>query len=125
MVNSRELFGTTEYLTLWTRCRINRCYNPGSTVVFSATVSVFNNTANAMLHDTLLRLYEGFVQKRHMVEQEVEVCPRAARLYASEERLNACLCRESNNDSSGWAAYNQVTVLTALCRLPNAQNMKL
>jgi hypothetical protein len=28
MVNSRELIGTTEYLTLYTRCRINRCrYN--------------------------------------------------------------------------------------------------
>ena len=25
MVNSEELIGTTEYLTLWTRCRINRC----------------------------------------------------------------------------------------------------
>jgi hypothetical protein len=28
MVNSEELIGTTEYLTLYTRCRINRCrYN--------------------------------------------------------------------------------------------------
>ena len=28
MVNSEELIGTTEYLTLQTRCRINRCrYN--------------------------------------------------------------------------------------------------
>jgi hypothetical protein len=27
-VNSEELFGTTEYVTLYTRCRINRCrYN--------------------------------------------------------------------------------------------------
>jgi hypothetical protein len=25
MVNSEELIGTTEYLTLYTRCRINRC----------------------------------------------------------------------------------------------------
>jgi hypothetical protein len=28
MVNNEELIGTTEYLTLWTRCRINQCrYN--------------------------------------------------------------------------------------------------
>jgi hypothetical protein len=28
MVNIEELIGTTEYLTLYTRCRINRCrYN--------------------------------------------------------------------------------------------------
>ena len=25
MVNSEELIGTTEYLALYTRCRINRC----------------------------------------------------------------------------------------------------
>jgi hypothetical protein len=25
-VNSEELIGTTEYLTLWTGCRINRCH---------------------------------------------------------------------------------------------------
>jgi hypothetical protein len=30
MVNSEELTGTTEYLTLYTECRINRCrYNRG------------------------------------------------------------------------------------------------
>ena len=29
MSNSEEVLGTTEYLTLCTRCRINRCrYNP-------------------------------------------------------------------------------------------------
>jgi hypothetical protein len=34
MVNSEELIGTTEYLTLYMRRRINRCrYNPGSTVI--------------------------------------------------------------------------------------------
>jgi hypothetical protein len=27
MVNSEELIGTTECLTLYTRCRINWCYN--------------------------------------------------------------------------------------------------
>jgi hypothetical protein len=28
MVNSEELIGTTEYLTLYARCRVNRCrYN--------------------------------------------------------------------------------------------------
>jgi hypothetical protein len=27
MVNSEELIGTTEYLTLQTRCRIKQCYN--------------------------------------------------------------------------------------------------
>ena len=30
MVNSVELISTTEYLTQWTRCRLNRClYNWG------------------------------------------------------------------------------------------------
>jgi len=32
-VNSEELFGTTEYLTLYMRCRLHRCrYKRGSTV---------------------------------------------------------------------------------------------
>jgi hypothetical protein len=32
MVNGKELIGATEYVTLQTRCRINRCrYNRGST----------------------------------------------------------------------------------------------
>ena len=33
MVNSKEFTGYTEYLSLYTRCRINRCrYNGGSIV---------------------------------------------------------------------------------------------
>jgi len=33
MINSEEIIATTEYLTLYAGCRINRCrYNRGSTV---------------------------------------------------------------------------------------------
>jgi len=35
MVNSDKLIGTTEYLTLLTRCRINRCRYTGFDCIYS------------------------------------------------------------------------------------------
>jgi hypothetical protein len=55
MVNSEELIDATEYLTLYTKCRINRCrYNrgrPSSEMVFCTKVKanyLFNTTATSM-----------------------------------------------------------------------------
>ena len=43
MVNSEELIGTTEYLTLWTRCRINRFrYNRVLLYVYLWTSLIFS-----------------------------------------------------------------------------------
>jgi hypothetical protein len=36
MVNSDELIGTTENLTVWTRCRINRCRYKRALLYFSS-----------------------------------------------------------------------------------------
>jgi hypothetical protein len=45
MVNSDELIGSTEYLTLYTRCRINRCrYNRVRLYVVSSLRTVLTFT---------------------------------------------------------------------------------
>jgi len=52
-VTSEELIGTTEYLTLWTRFRINQCRYTGLdsiSIIFSLGIPLTSNQCNVVIY---------------------------------------------------------------------------
>jgi hypothetical protein len=63
MVNSEELIGTTEYLTLYTKCRIKRCHYNRVQLYYYSFIRMYNSKSALILATrVVLRLLTDYKQ---------------------------------------------------------------
>ena len=100
MVNGEELIGTTEYLTLQTRCRINRCrYNRGRLQ--------FMMMGNFMCHAT------GEVPVSTYLTVSVETGMPNMKFCKNLTSMNSCIIRTIRKEKS-----NKMKQCIKICIIP-------